>query len=339
MASQAELNSIYSELLGRAPDASGIKTYTPMSAAAVRASVSNSAERQTYLSNSQSRQLSDFAASQKAASDALLARQNAEQEGLFTNYETIRKNQEALPALYSRLQTQAGIPELSGQAQAFKDQIYKTKDQLDRLGEDVVARTTGYNVSDAQRRRLETAESEPLTTNLARLGTGLAPVADMLSSAQQSVSTQLGLETEQQNRELEPVKLRIDAISDRFARELTGFNADRELQLTSILDKLKRDRELSDREWQAAQDLAAEERAYARQKASAVTQLSKVNTGSAPTSAPTAAYRALPSLPAAAPKKAAPAPVKSVSTYSPPKPALGPVKTSQSSFSIGGLKF
>ncbi len=317
MASVGELNAIYSELLGRAPDAAGLGgVYKTWNANQVSADVLKSAEyaqRRTNQENARNQQLTNFANEQKAASEALLNRQKQEQEGLFGNYENIRKNQEALPTLYSRLQNEAGIPELNQQAQTFKNEIYKVKDTLDRLGEDVTARTSGYNVSEAQRRRLETTEGEALQTNLGRLGTGLAPIADMLSSAQQGLGTQLELNMQQQERELEPVKLRINSISDRFARELTGFNADRELQLTSVLDKLKRERELSDREWALAQQLAAEEREFSRQKAAAATQLSNY---AAPKAAPPVAnkpYQDLPGLPgdqqrAQAPQAPAPIP-------------------------------
>lgn len=308
MASVSELNSLYSELLGRSPDAAGLSgVYKTWGANQVRADILKSpeyAQRQTNQETARNQQLTDFANQQKAASEALLNRQKAEQEGLFSNYEGIRKNQEALPALYGRLQEEAGIPGLTKAAQSYKNEIYKVKDTLDRLGEDVTARTTGYNVSEAQRRRLETSEAEPLQTNLGRLGTGLAPIADMLTSAQQGLGTQLELNMQQQERELEPVKLRINAISDRFARELTGFNSDRELGLTTLLDKLKRERELSDREWALAQQLAAEEREFSRQKSAAATQLSGYSTGGtlqpAPAT-PSTTYRSLPSLPQPAP--------------------------------------
>lgn len=299
---QTQLNQIYRDTLGRDadPGASGYLRWGDVNAikADIMKSPEYAARRSAPAAAPASNPLQDFAAQQKAASDALLNRQKQEQEGLFTNYEGIRKSQEALPALYNRLQTEAGIPELSNQAQTFKNEIYKTKDKLDRLSEDVTARTTGYNVSEAQRRRLEAAESEPLATNLGRLGTGLAPIADMLSSAQSSVSTRLGLETQQQERDLEPIKMRINSISDRFARELTGFNADRELQLTAVLDKLERDRVLSDREWALAQELAAEERSYARQKASAATALTRNYAGGASTQpAPVSTPKPVPVLP------------------------------------------
>lgn len=295
MATSAYVTQQYQELLGRAPDAGGLKHYLGYSnPAAVRASILGSTEyknKQTAAPAAPAANpLQDFAAKQKAESDALLARQNTEQEGLFGQYKTTLQNQETLPAIYNRLQAEAGIPELGQRSQTYKDQIYATKDKLDRLGEDINARTTGYNVSESQRRRLETAEAEPLQTNLGRFGTALAPITEALSSAQNNVTTQLGMYASERDRQLRPLEMEINSLSDRFAREITGFNNNKETTLTSILDKLQRDRVLSDRDWELAQTLAAEERAFAKQKSLASQQLSSYNTASTsttPAKAPT----------------------------------------------------
>lgn len=213
-------------------------------------------------------------AAERTRIDQQLAAQKAEQEGLFSQFTNLQQGQEALPALYQRLEQEAGIPELSKQAQSFKDQIFRVKSLLDRIGEDVTARTTGYNVTEAQRRALEAGESEKLNTQLGRLGTGLAPVAEMLTSAQGRLGTMMSLNVQEQEQELEPVKMRINALSDRFARELSGYSEQREMTLTNLLDKLERERFLSDRDWELAQQLAAEERNFSRQK-----QLAKIQLG------------------------------------------------------------
>ena len=324
MATVNQVNALYSELLGgRTPDAGGLQHYLRYDPAKARSEILGSAEyaklqttsRQT-AENARNQQLTDYANQQKAQQEGLLNKQKAEEEGLFKNYENLRKSQEALPTLYNRLQNEAGIPQLGEQAQAFKNEIYSTKDKLDRLGEDIIARTTGYNVSDAQRRRLQTAEADPLQTNLGRLGTGLAPIADMLSSAQRGVETQLSLGVQQQDRELEPVKLRIDKISDRFAREITGFTADRELGLTTLLDKVQRQRELSDQEWALAQKLAQEERDYTKQKASASSSLTGFGTTTnAPAQTPAPTYIALPTLPPTTLQKAQSGSLPGLSNY------------------------
>lgn len=211
---------------------------------------------------SDSQALSDFAASNKASMDALLARQNAEQQGLFGQYSAAIAGQEKLPDLYTRLQGELGIPALSEQTQNYKNEIYRTQALLDKLPDDVTSRTQGTYTTEAQRDRIIAAEGDPLRTSIGRLGTGLQPFADMLTGAQGQLSTLLPLYEQQQQKDLSPLELQINSVSERFAREITGFTDSKQTQLDAILDKLNRDRTLSDREWQAAQDLAKEERDY-----------------------------------------------------------------------------
>lgn len=208
----------------------------------------------------------DAVNSSNAARDALVQKQNAEQEGLFKTYENTRASQEKLPDIYNRLINEAGVPGLQQTVGVVKGEIFKTKDLIDRLEEDVNSRTSGFLVSDAQRRRQITAENAPLETQLGRLATGLSPVQEALSAALGNASTQFGLTTQQQDRDLEPLKMRIAAVSDKFAREMTGFNQDRQDQLTVLLKKMDQDQALSQQEWQSTQQLAAEERQWERTK-------------------------------------------------------------------------
>lgn len=210
--------------------------------------------------------------SQTKQFNTLLGKQKAEQQGLFGQYSTTSAGQEKLPALYERLNTEMGIPELNKQAQVFKDQIYSTKDLLDRLNDDIQSRNSGTMTTESQYRRQIAAESQPLQTTLSRLGTGLQPVSDLIQSGQQQLSTVLPLYMQQQEKELKPVEMQINALGDRFSREITGFTTNKQNELTTLMDKIQRQRELSDREWQRAQDLAKEEREFARQKS-----LAKIN--------------------------------------------------------------
>lgn len=224
----------------------------------VRAAAAPKPAGQVDLMSAVNKQTADF--------EKLLNRQKGEQEGLFKNYETIRGGQERLPALYSRLENELGIPELSGDMQIFKDQIYSVRDLIDRLDEDVNTRTTGTFTTDEQRRRQIAAEGEPLRNQLGRLGTGMEPLVDRINSATGQLGTMMNLNVQQQERDLEPVKMRIEAISDRFAREITGFTSNKQNELTALMDKLQRQRQLSDRDWELAQQLASEERAFDREK-------------------------------------------------------------------------
>lgn len=210
--------------------------------------------------------LQKFAESMAAQQNALLERQKAEQEGLFGQYETLRGGQETLTDMYGRVRNDLGIPGLSESFQSVQGEIYNVKNILDRLDENVTSRALGTNMTEAQRQRLVAAEGGELRNQLGRLGTGLEPIAQALSAAQGEMSTLLQLGIQDQDRALEPVKMRINALSDRFAREMTGFSENKQTQLDALVDKIERERFLSDREWELAQQLAAEEREFARQK-------------------------------------------------------------------------
>lgn len=210
--------------------------------------------------------LQKFAESMAAQQNALLERQKQEQEGLFGQYETAIGSQEKATDMYGRIRTDLGIPGMSESFQAIQGEIYNVKNILDRLDENVTSRALGSNMTEAQRQRLVAAEGETLRNQLGRLGTGLEPIAQALSAAQGELATLLQLGMKDQDTQLQPLMLRINALSDRFAREMTGFTENKQTTLDALIDKIERERYISDRDWELAQQLAAEERDFARQK-------------------------------------------------------------------------
>jgi hypothetical protein len=267
-ATLADLTSLYGNLLGRAPDQSGIGTYTGMDVNKVRSSILGSSEYQGRV-QSQNNSLVDYAKDSSNQLTNLLNSQKAEQQGLFDQYTSAVNGQEKLPDLYTRLNTQLGIPDISNQLQTYKDQIYRVKGLLDSLDDNVTSRTQGTLTTEAQRNRIIASEADPLNNELGRLGTGAQPFADMLTSAQGQLSALLPLYVQQQEKELSPLELQINSLGDRYAREISGFTANREETFNALADKLDRDRTLQDNEWQVMQQIATEEREYARQKATA----------------------------------------------------------------------
>lgn len=198
-------------------------------------------------------QKAKFAREQAAARQALLDRQKAEEEGLFGQYQGKIAGQEKLSSAYTRLADERGLSTLKGQ-------FNTTRDLLDRLDSDVTDRTSGTLTSESQRRRQIAAETEPLAANLGRLGTAIG-------SATEDVGTQLQFMAADQAKELDPIKMRIAATSDRFAREITGFDTEQQTGLNFLLDKLNRDRQLTDMEWSKAADLAKMQEDFGQKKA------------------------------------------------------------------------
>lgn len=307
-------------------------------------------------------QYGQFATDQQAALTQLLQGQRDTQQGLFGQYSDTLAGQEQLPDLYQRLQAELGIPELSQQAGAFKNEMQRVKGLLDRLDEDVTSRTSGTYTTEAMRRRILSSEGDVLRNNLGRLGTGLEPISEMLTGAQGQLASLMPLYTQQQQlalkplemeigslgerfaremggftnnqslvrdllqsrlgaldsqfgremqgftsnqalqgnvfsniignaqnqlgamlplyaqeqeQQLRPLDMQIGALGDTFARQISGFTADRELQLTALMDKLNRERQLSDRDWELAQQIAAEQRDFERQRQLAAEQFSR----------------------------------------------------------------
>jgi len=284
MASRQEVVGLYQDVLGRSPYESESAqggwvdrwTRSGLSADQLRSKFMASNEYKSkqggygggagYGADSGNQQMQEFANQQKQAYADMLARQKAEEEGLFSQYEDTIGGQESLTELYKRFREEQGLPGLEDQIGSYKDEIYSVKSLLDSLEEDINTRTKGKFVNESQRNRQLAFEQTPLQNTLGRLGTGLEPLVEQQTAGLQQVSTLLGLTKEDQDKALRPMEMRINAISDRFAREITGFNSNKETQLSTLLDGIQRGRELSDRDWQLAQTLAAEEREFSRQK-------------------------------------------------------------------------
>ena len=178
----------------------------------------------------------------------------------------MRTGQESPTATYSRLSTQYNVPSYEEQLGTFRTQVAKTKDLIDRLEEDINKRTEGKLVNEAQRRRMISAEQAPLTTSLGRLGTGQQVAAEGLRSALGNVETGLRLTSSEQERQLEPFKMRASMMSDRLAREATGYAQQKQTELSLLLDGLERKRTLTDQEWARAAELSKSERDWANEK-------------------------------------------------------------------------
>ena len=168
--------------------------------------------------------------------------------------------------IYGRLETEAGLPEMRGAASTLTKEIQALEDYLRQIEPDISARTRESLVTEAQRRGMVAEGRRPFLEKLGMFGTALGRISGRISEAERGIGTKVGLALRGQEMTLEPLQLRYSVMVDRNARLLTGFTQDRQTQLDMLFDKLQRQRQLSDREWQLANELAAEERAYNKEK-------------------------------------------------------------------------
>jgi hypothetical protein len=214
------------------------------------------------LVNQQGQQVSDLTAQQSAAYQAMLDRQNSQQQGLFGQYSDAIKNQTPLTAEYAKLQDQYGIPEANTKLQGYKDQVTRVQGLLNNLVPDINSRTSGTLTTQAMRDRIAAGEGNDLNRQISGLGTAMQPYADLISSGNQAISAYLPLFAQDQQTQLQPLTMQINALGDQFAREISGFNVNQENQLNGLMDKLNKQWTLSEADWQNAQQLAAQAANY-----------------------------------------------------------------------------
>lgn len=215
-------------------------------------------------------------ARQKQEFQGLLDRQKGEQQGLFNTYTERVNAQPKLTDVFRQEQEKRGLGNLQGAINLFQGQMTDVKGLLDRLNENTSTRTAGTNANQAYLDRLRAVEGGSLNTQMSRLAAGLEPVVGAYDLASKDIGQLMELTQAQQAKELSPLEMQVNALSDRFSREITGFTKSKEDELSVLMDKLQRDRQLQDREWQRAQQLAAEEREFARQRSYLAAQQSAV---------------------------------------------------------------
>lgn len=192
--------------------------------------------------------LGDFSTGQQALIDRL----KTEQDSQFGEYEAKLNSQEKLSDAYKRVSGETGLTDYTAKVGALQD-------KLSNLDKEITDRTTGSFTDEGQRQNTVAGEAAPLNRDLSKFSYAKA-------AAQEQVGNQVNLISQDQQRELEPLKMKISAFSERAAREMTGFSTGKTNELNLLLEKLHRTQELSDREWQRTEQLAAEERDFAHQK-------------------------------------------------------------------------
>jgi len=174
------------------------------------------------------------------------------QDSLANEYISKLSGQKPLQQAYNELSDSTGL-------NTYKQQFRLNRDLLSKLPDDVTNRTTGTLTSESQRRRQIAAEGEPIQRNL-------SDASSRLQDASQDVATQLQFTAKDQERELEPIKLRLELFKENSARELTGYDQTKQQELNVLLGQLETEGQLAQAEYNRMVSLAKEERDFERQK-------------------------------------------------------------------------
>lgn len=191
---------------------------------------------------------------------------NSMEDTALDSFITKQQSQDSPLAVYTKFNEQLGIPELLKTQSTLQSQIGTLEDSIRRVKGNVAATTRNSMVTEGQRAGLVEARQQPLQENLSYTATAAGRIGNQISEARNLLGTMTQLVMQGQDRELEPFRMKLEMVSNQAARLMTGFTADRQEQLSVLMDKLQRQRQLDDREWELANQLAEEERAFERSK-------------------------------------------------------------------------
>lgn len=185
------------------------------------------------------------------------------------DYVMTARAQEKPLDIYSKLETEAGLPTLRKTASTLQGQVADIEDAIRAVKKNVAARSTQSIVTEAQRSGMESAEKAPLQENLSYLSTGLGRVTSAIQAGESTIATKTGLAMQGQDRELDTYKFQISNLADRAARMMTGFTTDQKNELDILMAKIARQQSLTDQETARAFELSKLEKQFNMEKQAA----------------------------------------------------------------------
>lgn len=197
--------------------------------------------------------------------DALISRLNSQEDSNYAALIAKQQSQEKLSDAFSRLRKENGLDDLQSVISQFKTQIYNTKGVLNGLDANINDRTQGTLTTQGQQDRMRQIEGGKINDQLAQLANGLQPAEEAFTAGSNMLGQQLQFMSADQERELQPYKLQIQAFSDRAAREISGYNESSKSILDTNLARINAGLQLSTEEWKQTMEAAAKEKEYANQ--------------------------------------------------------------------------
>lgn len=196
-------------------------------------------------------QLPDFSSmiqNQRNAGQGMLSGQDARVGNWLSNYSGAIGNQEKMRAMYSRLGDELGLPGLMRQA----DTLNAT---LEAVPQTYTAATRGFDTNANQLARI-------IGTKQAALAPLAQRATTQAQNAQQQLGVQMGLEQQQQQKELSPYMYEREFLADRIARETSMFTADNEREYNALVAKMGAGVQLNEGEKNRLNELKLQEMRY-----------------------------------------------------------------------------
>ena len=178
--------------------------------------------------------------------------QAGQQSDFLNRYTGAIQGLETPQALATRLGSELGLPALNKSA-------FGLNQTLADIPSVQTTATRGFDVNANQLARIIAAKQAQIAP-LAQRATAEAQFA------QNELGNQMGFEQAGQERQLMPFQTEQQLLSDRLAREASGYSQDMTNELDLYLNRVARGEKLSDQETARAQQLADQENDFEKQK-------------------------------------------------------------------------
>jgi len=199
---------------------------------------------------------------QKNQQQALFDRQAMEEKGLIDEFQAKISSQPTTSQRYDELKTQGGIQQKQGIVQTAGNQLENLQGTLEALPQTIRDQKRGFDVNANRMKRIIEARSEPLRTGITQQARQYGIMSGNLSNDMAEIGRTLGFEKEDFARQLMPIQQKMTMVSNRLAREMTGWNNIAEKELSIALDSLQAGRALSQAEMARANQLADNQEKY-----------------------------------------------------------------------------
>lgn len=164
--------------------------------------------------------------------------------------------------VYNELEASAGLPEMRKTAGTLREQIGSLEDTIRRVEGNVASTTQNSYVTQGQRAGMIEARQRPLIQDLSTISTGLGRIEQGISAASEGIGTKTNLFMQGQEQSLKPYEVQVSALQDRAARMVSGFTADSQNKLQTLLAQWNRNNELDDKQTEQAFQLLTAETSY-----------------------------------------------------------------------------
>lgn len=191
--------------------------------------------------------------------------QKAEGQSYVSGLTEFLQSQESLNQMYDRIGSQLDLPRQRENVMQIAEGVDQLAAALKGVPDSVRGRTRNSLVTDAQANRIIAKESEGLGAELSDLQNAGNIASMRLQASEEELSKRMGLEQAQQQKFLLPWEKEYDLLTQRQAREFSGYTFANQLELNRLISNQNAGLTWTNAEKQRAHELAMQEQAFKNQ--------------------------------------------------------------------------